>query len=96
MKGSEEEQATFCFRVIEQSINIVLNLSQVKQVDIDHIISTFHPQVYDLNNDGYISKEEILMWLRDALGSRGQRYGDGEDDLRDLVDVTLRYMDQDA
>ena len=38
------------------------------------------------------------MWLRGALGSLGSHQetdGDGEDDVRDLVDVTLRYMDRD-
>ena len=34
------------------------------------------------------------MWLRDSLGSGGH-HGDGEDDLRDLVDFTLHYMDRD-
>ena len=38
-------------------------------------------QVYDLNGNGFLTKEELLVWLKDSLGDFGKG-AEGDDDIR--------------
>ncbi|XP_059484251.1 calaxin-like [Neocloeon triangulifer] len=51
--------------------------------------------VYDLNGDGFISKEEILHLLSGCLATPATGDEDPEEGVRDLTDVALRKMDVD-
>ena len=50
--------------------------------------------IYDLNEDGYISKEEVMTMMQNCfiVHSEQEEEGDG---VKDLVDMTLRKMDKD-
>ena len=50
--------------------------------------------IYDLNEDGYISKEEMMTMMKNCLivSSEQEEEGDG---VKDLVEMTLRKMDKD-
>ena len=37
--------------------------------------------MYDINENGFLSKEELLLWLRDSLGDFG-KCAEGDDDIR--------------
>ena len=52
---------------------------------------------YDLNDDGYISREEMLLLLKDCMykNSRETNEEDGDDGVKDLIEMTMRKMDQD-
>lgn len=51
--------------------------------------------IYDLNEDGYISKEEMMTMMKNCFivnSSEQEEEGDG---VKDLVEMTLRKMDKD-
>ncbi|KAL1115622.1 hypothetical protein AAG570_005912 [Ranatra chinensis] len=50
--------------------------------------------VYDLNNDGYIVKDEMLHWLRNSLVKQPQDE-DPDEGVKDLVDMVLKRLDLD-
>nr|XP_057941670.1 calaxin-like [Doryrhamphus excisus] len=50
-------------------------------------------QVYDLNGDHYITREEMLQMLRYSLRLPGEE--DPYDGIKDLVEITLKRMDHD-
>ncbi|XP_061801321.1 calaxin [Nerophis lumbriciformis] len=50
-------------------------------------------QVYNLNSDHYITREEILQMLRYSLRLPGEE--DPYDGIKDLVEITLKRMDHD-
>ncbi|TKS88477.1 EF-hand calcium-binding domain-containing protein 1 [Collichthys lucidus] len=50
--------------------------------------------VYDLNGDRYISREEIIPMLKNSL-IRQPTEEDPDEGLKDLVEITLKKMDQD-
>ncbi|KAF7271161.1 calaxin [Rhynchophorus ferrugineus] len=50
--------------------------------------------VYDLNGDGYITKDEMFLLLRNCLIKFPQEE-DPEESVRDLVDIILKKMDKD-
>ncbi|XP_015370569.1 PREDICTED: EF-hand calcium-binding domain-containing protein 1 isoform X2 [Diuraphis noxia] len=50
--------------------------------------------IYDLNNDGFITKEEIFSLLRNCLVKHPQDE-DPDEGVRELVDIVLRKMDCD-
>ncbi|XP_061678255.1 calaxin-like isoform X1 [Syngnathoides biaculeatus] len=51
----------------------------------------FH--VYDLTGDEYISREEMLLMVRNCLRLHGEE--DPYDGIKDLVEITLKRMDHD-
>ncbi|XP_063218651.1 calaxin [Bacillus rossius redtenbacheri] len=50
--------------------------------------------VYDLNNDGYISKDEMFHLLRNCLVKQPQDE-DPDEGVKDLVEMALRKLDSD-
>ncbi|KAI5749238.1 hypothetical protein M8J76_005802 [Diaphorina citri] len=50
--------------------------------------------IYDLNNDGFITREEMFQLLRNSLISHPQDE-DPDEGVRDLVELALRKMDYD-
>ena len=71
----------------------VVGLSVVLRGELDeHIKYAFF--VYDLNQDGLISKEEMWCMLKDALFC--PRFQEEADEgIRDLIQMTRRKLDQD-
>ncbi|XP_029023143.1 calaxin isoform X2 [Betta splendens] len=51
-------------------------------------------QVYDLNSDNYISREEMFHMLKDSL-IRQPTDDDPDEGIKDLVEITLKRMDHD-
>ena len=52
--------------------------------------------IYDLNEDGYISKEEIMTMMKNCfVYRRAEREEEDGDGGRDLVEMTIRKMDRD-
>ncbi|KAG7261433.1 hypothetical protein CRUP_015570 [Coryphaenoides rupestris] len=50
--------------------------------------------VYDLNGDGYISREEMFHMLKNSL-IRQLTEEDPDEGIKDLVEITVKKMDQD-
>ncbi|NP_001134443.1 calaxin [Salmo salar] len=50
--------------------------------------------VYDLNGDGYISREEMFHMLKNSL-IRQPTEEDPDEGIKDLVEITLKKMDHD-
>ena len=50
--------------------------------------------IYDLNGDGAISREEMLNMLKTSLGRQGLD-DDPDEGVKDLIDMTLRKLDRD-
>ncbi|KAK7899153.1 hypothetical protein WMY93_020006 [Mugilogobius chulae] len=50
--------------------------------------------VYDLNNDGYISRDEMFHLLKNSLTSQPNEE-DPDEGIKDLVEITLKKMDHD-
>jgi len=50
--------------------------------------------IYDLNADGYISREEMLTMLKTCLVRQGLEE-DGDEGVKDLIEMTLKKMDDD-
>ncbi|XP_060524809.1 calaxin [Cylas formicarius] len=50
--------------------------------------------VYDLNGDGFITKDEMFQLLRNCLIKLPQEE-DPEESVKDLVDIVMRKMDKD-
>ncbi|XP_077599078.1 calaxin-like [Stigmatopora nigra] len=50
-------------------------------------------RVYDLGGDDYISREEMLLMVRNCLRLHGEE--DPYDGIKDLVEITLKRMDHD-
>jgi Ca2+-binding EF-hand superfamily protein len=51
--------------------------------------------VYDLNGDGFISREEILHLLTGCLAAPATGDEDPEEGVRDLTEMAIRKMDID-
>ncbi|XP_034016006.1 EF-hand calcium-binding domain-containing protein 1 [Thalassophryne amazonica] len=51
-------------------------------------------QVYDLNGDNYISREEMIHMLKDSMVS-WPTDEDPDEGVKDLVEITLKMMDHD-
>ncbi|GAB0184665.1 EF-hand calcium-binding domain-containing protein 1 [Grus japonensis] len=51
-------------------------------------------EVYDLNGDGYISKEEMFQMLKNSLLKQPSEE-DPDEGIKDLVDIALKKMDYD-
>lgn len=50
--------------------------------------------IYDLNHDGFISKEEMLNLLKTALFSSGVEE-EADEGIKDLIEMTMKKMDDD-
>jgi Ca2+-binding EF-hand superfamily protein len=50
-------------------------------------------RVYDLNDDRYISKEEMFQMLKNCLVKEAVE--EDEDCIKDLVDLVLKKLDED-
>ena len=46
--------------------------------------------IYDLNNDGYISREEMFQMLKTTVRPTGEE--ELEDYVKDLVEITIKMM----
>ena len=86
--------STFSWKVVSQNFAWFLN-----NVDkgTDEELVRFCFDTYDLNDDGYISREEMLLLLKDCMykNSRETNEEDGDDGVKDLIEMTMRKMDQD-
>ena len=51
--------------------------------------------IYDLNEDGYISKEEMMNMMKDSFILNCEEREEDGDGVRDLVEMTLKKMDHD-
>ncbi|VDI52603.1 Hypothetical predicted protein [Mytilus galloprovincialis] len=51
--------------------------------------------VYDMNSDGFISREEMFHLLKQSLIVPGNEQDDPDDGVKDLVEVALKKLDQD-
>ena len=51
--------------------------------------------IYDLNEDGYISKEEIMTMLKNCIVVSLENKEEEGDGVRDLVEMTVKKMDKD-
>uniref|UniRef100_A0A8C3LBQ5 EF-hand calcium binding domain 1 n=1 Tax=Chrysolophus pictus TaxID=9089 RepID=A0A8C3LBQ5_CHRPC len=51
-------------------------------------------EVYDLNGDGYISREEMFQMLKNSLLKQPSEE-DPDEGIKDLVDIALKKMDHD-
>ncbi|XP_022192235.2 EF-hand calcium-binding domain-containing protein 1-like [Nilaparvata lugens] len=58
----------------------------------ERALFAFH--VYDLNNDGFISREEMFLLLRNSLVKHPQD-DDPDEGVKDLVELAVRKMDAD-
>nr|CAD7268557.1 unnamed protein product [Timema shepardi] len=56
--------------------------------------TTFCFLVYDLNSDGFISRDEMFHLLRNCLVKQPQDE-DPDEGVKDLVELALRKLDQD-
>lgn len=50
--------------------------------------------VYDLNSDGYITKDEMFQLLKNCLIKHPQEE-DQDESVKDLVEIVLRKLDKD-
>ena len=50
--------------------------------------------IYDLNADGFISREEMLTMLKTCLVRQGLEE-DGDEGVKDLIEMTMKKMDED-
>lgn len=48
--------------------------------------------VYDVNNDGYISRDEMVLLLKKSLFSKVAADEDPEEGIKDLVELVFRMM----
>ena len=51
--------------------------------------------IYDLNEDGYITKEEIMTMMKDCFIVHSNERDEEGDGVKDLVEMTMRKMDRD-
>ena len=51
--------------------------------------------IYDLNEDGYISKEEMMTMMKNCFIANSSEQEEEGDGVKDLVEMTLRKMDKD-
>ena len=54
-------------------------------------------QIYDLNEDGHISREEMLTMMGACLSKVKSNQDDTEEDegVKDLIEMTIKKMDHD-
>ncbi|KAL8575112.1 hypothetical protein ACOMHN_055105 [Nucella lapillus] len=49
-------------------------------------------QVYDLNGDGFITREEMLQWLKTSL-IRQSHEDDSDEGVKELIDIIMKKLD---
>ena len=65
-------------------------------IDVEYVIAPFipHPDcfgIYDLNSDGYISREEMFQMLKSTMVKQ-QTEEDPDEGIKDLVEIMLKKM----
>ncbi|XP_030751582.1 EF-hand calcium-binding domain-containing protein 1-like [Sitophilus oryzae] len=70
-----------------QGMSLFLKGNTAKQID-------YCFAVYDLNSDGFITKDEMFQLLKNCLIKFPQEE-DPEESVRDLVDIVMKKMDKD-
>ena len=55
------------------------------------MLSTVCFKVYDLNDDGFITKEEVFNLLKNSM-AKLQTEEDPDEGIKDLVDITIKKM----
>lgn len=67
----------------------IKHVSCIALFNIHYIIDCF--EVYDLNGDGYISREEMFQMLKDSL-IRQPTEEDPDEGIKDIVEIALKKM----
>lgn len=49
-------------------------------------------KVYDLNGDGFITREEMLQWLKTSL-IRQSHEDDSDEGVKELIDIIIKKLD---
>lgn len=52
----------------------------------------FAVQVYDLNGDGFVTREEMLQWLKTSL-IRQSHEDDSDEGVKELIDIIIKKLD---
>ena len=48
--------------------------------------------MYDLNGDGYITREEMLQWLKNSL-VRQSHEDDSDEGVKELIEIVIKKLD---
>ncbi|KAK7109368.1 calaxin-like [Littorina saxatilis] len=56
------------------------------------IITKLSFTVYDLNGDGYITREEMMQWLKTSL-TRQSHEDDSDEGVKELIDIIIKKLD---
>ena len=48
--------------------------------------------MYDLNGDGFITREEMLQWLKTSL-IRQSHEDDSDEGVKELIDIIIKKLD---
>ncbi|XP_014795768.1 PREDICTED: EF-hand calcium-binding domain-containing protein 1 [Calidris pugnax] len=78
-----------CISVVEWVEGLSVFLRGTLEEKIKHCF-----EVYDLNGDGYISREEMFQMLKNSLLKQPSEE-DPDEGIKDLVDIALKKMDYD-
>jgi len=70
-----------------EGLSIFLRGTKAEQIDYAFM-------VYDLNGDGYISREEMFQMLKSCLIKQPSEE-DPDEGIKDIVEITLKKMDKD-
>uniref|UniRef100_A0A667FV62 EF-hand domain-containing protein n=1 Tax=Lynx canadensis TaxID=61383 RepID=A0A667FV62_LYNCA len=83
------------FFVFDKDHDNCINVKEwVKGLSLKCKISIFCFEVYYLNGDGYISREEIFDMLKNSLHQQSSEE-ENDEGIKELVDITLKKMDYD-
>ena len=96
-----------CTLIIDRKINVdyctILSIKESSQMTMAYVILVVGSEeehtrycfdIYDLNGDGMISREEMLTMLKTSLGRQGLDE-DPDEGVKDLIDMTLKKLDKD-
>ncbi|NXY88449.1 EFCB1 protein, partial [Alcedo cyanopectus] len=78
-----------CISVVEWVEGLAVFLRGTLQERIKYCF-----EIYDLNGDGYISKEEVFQMLKNSLLKQPSEE-DPDEGVKDLVDIAMKKMDYD-
>ncbi|XP_053117753.1 calaxin isoform X1 [Hemicordylus capensis] len=83
-----------CVSITEWVEGLSIFLRGTLEEKIKFIFSKDCFDVYDLNSDGYISREEMFHMLKNSLLKQPSEE-DPDEGIKDLVEITLKKMDYD-